>query len=168
MSISSISDNSVLSRYNININSTNSVSSVSATESDTGSAAGIAGLQAMSADSASISKPGDLMAKLQKLKETDPDKFKEVCTSIAEKLSSAAESSGDTKLSEMADKFTDVANGGDISQLAPPKPPQKPMESGYSQDNQSSIANMGQGGGKNGMKEIMDSIFAEVDEALAA
>jgi len=108
------------------------------------------------------------MAKLQKLKETDPDKFKEVCNNISSKLKSEADTSGDTKLTELANKFSDVANGGDLSQLAPPKPPQKSMESGYSQDTQASVSNMSQSGNGSNMKEIMDSIFSEIDEATAA
>lgn len=170
MSIGNISSDSILSRYSI---SNLSVNTVSAT--DTEDSAGISSVSSAKSDSVDFSKPSEMMSKLQKLKETDPEKFKEVCNNISEKLSSTAEESGDKMLSDLAAKFQDVANGGDISQLKPPAPPeggQRPQGvAAYSQNAESASANMvppqnGQNGNHADMKSIMDSIFSEIDSAI--
>lgn len=74
-------------------------------------------------DSASISGPGQLYGNLQKLLAKDPDKFKQVVTQIANQLQSAAQQEGQDPvgqfLSKLADKFQNVANGGDLSRLQP-------------------------------------------------
>jgi hypothetical protein len=77
-----------------------------------------------------MSNPAEFFSDLKDLQESDPEKFEEVVSSIADKLEAAAEdedlSSASSMLSDLAAKFRDVANGGDISQLQPPEPPGNP------------------------------------------
>ncbi|MCX7048413.1 MAG: hypothetical protein NTX50_23375 [Candidatus Sumerlaeota bacterium] len=72
-----------------------------------------------------ISKTADLLSRLQKLKDENPEEFKKLMTGIADKLNAAAKAQGDTQegklLSGLAQKFQDVANGADLSELAPTK-----------------------------------------------
>src|SRR5439155_4387106 len=77
-------------------------------------------------DTHGISKAGQFLSKLQSLKQSDPTKFKELLTQISDQLSAAALQAGagtqqNQFLSDLAAKFKDVANGGDISQLQPPR-----------------------------------------------
>jgi hypothetical protein len=81
------------------------------------------GVQGGGQDSAKISGPGQLYNNLQQLQQKDPDKFKQVVTDIANQLQTAAQQAGQNPagqfLSNLADKFQNVANGGDLSQLQP-------------------------------------------------
>lgn len=89
--------------------------------------AAASGDNAARADSAKFSGPAEFLSKLQELKETDPEKFKELVQSAADQLKSAAESETDERarkmLTTLADKIASVADSGDLSQLEPPKPP---------------------------------------------
>lgn len=67
----------------------------------------------------SLSKPAELMAKLQKLKDADPEKLKSVLSDISKQLEDTATKNGDTRLSELASKFASAAETGDLSGLAP-------------------------------------------------
>ncbi len=76
---------------------------------------------------ARVSKLGSLMAQLSELQQSDPDKFKEVASTIADKLKEAAASateSGDsekaTQLTELAEKFTTASETGSMPDLRPP------------------------------------------------
>jgi uncharacterized Zn finger protein (UPF0148 family) len=77
-------------------------------------------------DSFEFSGPADLLSKLSQLQETDPEKFKELCSDIAEKLRDAAQSAGEDgtdvgMLESLASKFETAASTGDLSSLQPPK-----------------------------------------------
>ena len=104
-----------------NVTSTSSVSSLTApaTQSNTDAPpeAGPGG--------AHFSKMGSLMSQLQNLETTDPAKAKQVLTSIASALSDKAKASGnaDPHLQELADKFSQAAQTGDLSGLKPSGPP---------------------------------------------
>ena len=76
---------------------------------------------ALAGDTTKVSKPAELLSKLQQLKDTDPTKFKAVMKDLSDKLSAAADSSGDAKLKELADKFAKAGESGDLSSLAPQK-----------------------------------------------
>ncbi|MBN9658920.1 MAG: hypothetical protein J0H49_12125 [Acidobacteria bacterium] len=76
---------------------------------------------------ARVSKLGSLMARLSELQQSDPDRFKEAASTIADKLKEAAASaseSGDsekaTKLTELAQKFSSAAETGSMPDLRPP------------------------------------------------
>lgn len=118
---------------NLSVNAQNlfsslsSVSGLSSVSSTSGSSEleGLSGLS-FGEDQIDVSKPTELYAKLQELAESDPEKLKEVCGSIAEQLEAAAEeddSFGGQMLSDLAEKFQSVAEGGDLSQLEPPSGP---------------------------------------------
>ncbi|HZZ79731.1 MAG TPA: hypothetical protein VFE62_14520 [Gemmataceae bacterium] len=75
-------------------------------------------------DTVSISGPGQLLSELQQLQSTDPDKLKQVASDIAQQLQSAAQQQGQQTgfgqfLDNLAGKFENIANGGDLSQLQP-------------------------------------------------
>jgi hypothetical protein len=94
-------------------------------------------------DQTSMSKIGQVMAKLSDLEKTDPAKAKQVLQTIASKLTDAANSAtGDEAdhLKDLAAKFTKAADTGDLSGIQPPKgghhgpPPAKPASSDASAD----------------------------------
>src|SRR5947207_621996 len=72
-------------------------------------------------DTADISGPGQLFSLLQQLQQTDPTKFKQVTGDIASQLQSAAQQQGSTGasgfLTQLADKFQQASQTGDISSL---------------------------------------------------
>jgi hypothetical protein len=73
---------------------------------------------------AHVSKMGSLMAQLQQLSQSDPEKFKQVAAEIADKLKAAAGDSTTGKasfLSKMADKFQQASQSGDLSAFQPPQ-----------------------------------------------
>lgn len=117
--------------------------SMSTTATSTSGASSASG----SSDSTEISGPAEFLSKLQQLKTQDPDKFKELLTEMAESLKSAAESATSEQdqkmLASLAEKFTSVANGGDLSELEPPRPPTNGMEI-YAAGSDSSAKTMGQ------------------------
>jgi hypothetical protein len=74
-------------------------------------------------DTVSLSPRGQFLGNLQALKASDPQQFRTVLTQAAGELQTAAGKAGDTarahSLSDLASRFQNVANGGDISQLKP-------------------------------------------------
>jgi hypothetical protein len=67
-----------------------------------------------------VSGPGKLMSKLSQLKASDPAQFQSVVSDMAQKLKDAAsQASGPaaTFLTNLSSKLSDIANGGDISEL---------------------------------------------------
>jgi hypothetical protein len=119
-------------------------------------------------DSVDISKPAEMFAKLQQLAQTDPEKLKKLCADIAEKLKSAAEKQtgrGASMLSDLAEKFQNVADGGDVSQLQPPPPP--PTSAGGVQGAIDKYSQQQGTGPNSDIMKLMDSIFAEVESATA-
>jgi hypothetical protein len=74
------------------------------------------------ASSTSISKPGELMSKLQQLQQQDPAKLKEVAGELSQSLKTAAQSATGAdaqKLNKLADGLANVASTGDLSSLQP-------------------------------------------------
>jgi hypothetical protein len=76
--------------------------------------------------SADFSDPSALISKLEQLKSDDPQKFKSLLTDISDTLKKDASASTDTSessfLSTLSDKFAEVAESGDLTQLQPPPP----------------------------------------------
>jgi hypothetical protein len=75
-------------------------------------------------DKASTSKIGQFMSKMSDLEKTDPAKAKQVLQTIASKLTDAAgQATGDEAqhLKDLAAKFTQAADTGDLSSIQPPK-----------------------------------------------
>lgn len=97
-----------------------SLSSVSFASTQTTQAA------ASDGDTSHVSKMGQLMKQLQDLEKSDPAKAKQALTQIASKLNDAAASAtgplgGDDAqhLKDLAAKFSDAAQSGDLSKLEP-------------------------------------------------
>ena len=148
---------------------------------------------APSGDSAEISGPGKLFAELKELASSDPEKFKTVAADVAAKIraaigdttsadstdgtDSASSTSGAggaaSRLADLAAKFEEAAQTGDVSVLAPPAggggrprgvgaynqlgqpqgpPPPPPTDSANGVD----------------LKSLFESINQEVTEALSA
>jgi hypothetical protein len=81
------------------------------------------GISGLGNDTVSLSGQGQFLSKLQALQASNPQKFKDVLSQAASDLQTAAAQAGNTaqgqSFSNLATKFQDVANGGDISQLKP-------------------------------------------------
>lgn len=72
--------------------------------------------------SATISPVGQLLSDLQQLQTQNPTQFQQVVGQIASQLQSAAQQQGQGGngiLSQLADQFRNIANGGSLSQLQP-------------------------------------------------
>jgi hypothetical protein len=90
-----------------------------------------------------ISRGGQFLSKLQSLKQSDPAKFKNLLTQISNQLSAAAQQAGTGTtqgqfLSDLAARFQNVANGGDLSQLQAPRSAGNRLQQAYGQGEQSS------------------------------
>jgi len=75
------------------------------------------------ASSSQVSGPAKWMSELQDLAKSDPDKFKQVTSEIADKLrqeASSATGNQATFLGKLADKFEQASQSGDMSSLQPP------------------------------------------------
>lgn len=68
-----------------------------------------------------LSTMGQLMSQLQNLESTDPEKAKTVLAKIGSDLKSKADSTGDTKLGALADKFTQASQTGSLTPLQQPQ-----------------------------------------------
>jgi hypothetical protein len=93
-------------------------------------------------DAEHISPGAQFLARLEQLKQSDPAKFKDVLTKVADQPSAAAQQQGvDTPegqfLSQLAAKFKNVADGGDISQLLRAGPTGNRVEGAYGHANRS-------------------------------
>jgi len=92
------------------------------TPTDNGQPAAIDQNASSVSESLGISKMGQLLGKLQQLQQSDPEKFKQICASIASKLNEAAGNQGTGSegiLSKLASKFDQAAQTGDISSIMP-------------------------------------------------
>ena len=75
-----------------------------------------------SASQVQVSQPGQLMRQLSDLSKSDPTKFKEVVQQLSDSFDAAAQNAtGEdaTRLSELADKFAQAAESGDMLALRP-------------------------------------------------
>jgi len=80
-------------------------------------------LSSPDASSSQVSGPAKWMSELQDLQKTDPDKFKQVTSEIADRLrqdASSATGQQATFLNKLADKFQQASQSGDMSSLQPP------------------------------------------------
>jgi hypothetical protein len=78
------------------------------------------------ASSATISPAGQLLSQLQQLQSANPTQFQQVTSQIANGLQDAAQQQGGNSagqfLSNLANVFQNLANGGDLSQLQSQSP----------------------------------------------
>ena len=115
-----------------------------ATASNSTTGAGSSTSTGSTSDTVSISNSSNLLSKLQQLKTQDPAEFTQLMTSISQELKTAAQQETDSSqagfLSGLASKFQSVANGGDLSQLAPQTASGNSAINQYLQNSQSSAA----------------------------
>src|SRR5262249_29576746 len=110
----------------MNISATTTVSPLTSTSATSG-VTGAVGSQpsapepAAAGDRTHFSTFGELMSKLQELQSADPDKAKQVLSSIATALSDKAQTGDapDSHLQDLADRFAQAAQTGDLSVLRP-------------------------------------------------
>lgn len=118
------------------------------------------------ADEAGFSEMGKLMGQLAQLQQTDPDKFKTVTESISKDLASKAQTSTDSKqtqmLTDLSQKFDEASQTGDMSSLRP-----EPPKSGYHHQQQPSGTDAAEptDGAKNFMSEIEQVISTDLNAA---
>ncbi|MGD0822742.1 MAG: hypothetical protein ABSA71_18580 [Desulfomonilia bacterium] len=123
-------------------------------------------------DSVNVSQASQLFSQLQQLQQSDPDKFKQVMTNIAGELQSAAQGKSGFEaqtLSDLATKFQNVANGGDISQLMPPT---QSSSDQYTQQGSVSAKHHhghhhGTSGAQNDIKQVMSNVIDELNKAVS-
>jgi hypothetical protein len=134
MNVSGVSDRSTVNL--LELYRTQASNSVLASDDGATTSLGVTGLAG--AGDVDFSQPAVLFSKLQQLQTSDPEKFKEVCSHIADELKSASEEQGDgfgsRMLADLAEKFQNVAEGGDLSQLQPPEPGHRPPPGGARQE----------------------------------
>jgi hypothetical protein len=99
-------------------------------------------------DSVDLSQTADFFSKLQQLEQTDPNKFKEVLTKLAEKLQSA-HGFEEQVFSDLAQS---VANGADITQLL--------TQSSSSTD---LYTPTGTNAGKNDIKQLITNVLEKLN-----
>ena len=129
-----------------------------------------------------IGAMGQSLSDLSELASSDPDKFKELTSGLADELRTKAEETDDedeaAMLNEMADRFSAAAESGDVEDLRPPKPPemegangQKPMmppppkddstTGNYAGEQQTSLLS-------SDTKDWLDNLFAKFSEQVSA
>jgi hypothetical protein len=114
----SMSVTSVSSSY---VSMTEGVSGTGSAGSATGAASG-SDSGCGGTGSASMSKGAQFLNQLQQLKQSDPDKLKQVLSDISSKLQDAAKQAIGTQadaLNKLADKFQQAAQTGELSKLQP-------------------------------------------------
>lgn len=78
-----------------------------------------------SSDSSSISKSGSFLQQLLSLQQNDTESFKTVAQNIADDLTAKAEEETDPQkkqmLTDLADKFSEAAESGEMPDLRPPQ-----------------------------------------------
>jgi HSP90 family molecular chaperone len=137
------------------------------------------GMGGMQIDGTKMSNPGEMMSKLQELQEEDPEEFLTVMEQIAEELEAAAaeeeEATGQpSRLSDLAAKFREAAESGDLSVLKPPERPsfaesQDPIMQYQMQEENTRAALLESREDINTrMQEMWSKIFSLVDEAYGA
>jgi hypothetical protein len=116
--------------------------------------------------SASISGPGQLYSELQQLQAQNPTEFKQVVSQIASQLEAAAQQQGSSNagsfLSDLASKFTSVANGGDLSQLQP----HQHGHHGHQTYDSNGQASGTQSSSSSSIQQLLQTIISEVTQAL--
>jgi hypothetical protein len=102
---------------------TQALAQVTAVSSQESGAAQSVNGAANGADESKMSGPGQIMAKLKDLQQSDPAKFKQVMQAVSESLKEQAQSASDPQeqkaLTQVAGQFAQAAQSGDLSALRP-------------------------------------------------
>jgi hypothetical protein len=108
----------------------------------------------------SFSKPSELLSQLTQLQSTDPEKFENLMSDISDSLAAEAQEAGtDTRegrmLGELAGKFKDALETGDLSKL---KPPQGPQPEGTDQGKISQFLQNASSGDKTSVLDLLTQL----------
>jgi hypothetical protein len=118
------------------------------------------------AASASVSKPGELMSKLNQLLQQDPAKFKQVTQQISDELKSAAQDASGPQasfLNKLSENFAQASSSGSLSSLQPPQG----SGSGVSgHHHHHGGGHHGGGGGGGGIESVISTALDQVNQAL--
>jgi len=120
------------------------------------------GTTSTAASSTTVSKPGELMAKLSQLLQQDPAKFKQVTAQLSDDLKTAASSASGPQaqfLSKLSDAFAEASSTGTMDSL---KPPGGGEQSGAVHHHHGG----GHHGGGGGMEAVLSNALNEVNQAL--
>ncbi|MEO8904818.1 MAG: hypothetical protein ABI488_20535 [Polyangiaceae bacterium] len=144
------------------IGSTSTLSALTAlnNNSNTDSTAAAQGAASTPAASTTVSKPGELMAKLSQLQQQDPAKFKQVTEQISDDLKTAASTASGPQaqfLSKLSDDFAQASNSGNLDSMKPP-----------SGGEHNGAVHHHHGGGHHagGIEAVLSNALSEVNQAL--
>jgi hypothetical protein len=115
------------------------------------------------AASASVSKPGELMSKLNQLLQQDPAKFKQVTQQISDELKSAAQNASGPQasfLNKLSENFAQASSSGSLSSLQPSQ------GSGSGVSGHHHHHGGGHGGGGGGIESVISTALDQVNQAL--
>ena len=120
---------------------------------------------------AHVSKFGQFLSKLKSLSESDPEKFKEVTSQIADTLDTAAQNAtGDEKdrLTTLAERFKSASESGSADDLMPQRKTPDARTAAYEHADSGATHHAHRGGHHQPsaqMQQTWDSIFSMVDHA---
>jgi hypothetical protein len=122
------------------------------------------------ASSSSVSKPGELLAKLSQLLQQDPAKFKQVTQQISDELKSQAQGASGPQaqfLSKLSDNFAQASSTGSLSSLQPTGDGRDRGEhTGAASAHHHHGGHHG-GGGAGGIESVLSKALDEVNQALS-
>jgi hypothetical protein len=119
------------------------------------------------ASSSSVSKPGELMAKLSQLLQQDPAKFKQVTQQISDELKTAASTATGPQaqfLSKLSDNFAQASSSGSLASLAPPSGAEHTEHAGAAHHHKGGHHG---GGASGGIESVLSKALDEVNQALS-
>ena len=160
MNINGISNDSGSAISSLLALKNNNPSAVSADTSSTSAASSAAA-------SSTVSKPGELMAKLNQLLQQDPAKFKQVTQQISDELKSQAGSASGPQaqfLTKLSDNFAQAATSGSLASLQPPTGEHSGAAGAHHHHGGSHHA----GGGGGGIEAVLSKALDEVNQALSS
>ena len=148
------------------IGSSNTLSALTALNNTSNTADSDAAQAATStpASSTTVSKPGELLAKLSQLQQQDPAKFKQVTEQISDDLKTAASTASGPQaqfLGKLSDDFAQASSTGKLDSLKPPAP----GEHGGAVHHHHGGGHHG-GGGGGGIEAVLSNALNEVNQAL--
>ena len=125
-----------------------------------------------------MSGPSKLMSKLSQLKAADPAQFQSVVSDMAQKLKDAASQTSGPQasfLNNLSSKLSDIANGGDISELKPQGGAAAGAQGAQGAQgahhghhhHHAGGAGASSSSGQDSMRSTLDSVFGELDAALS-
>ena len=153
------------------IGSTNTLSALTALTNDPSNTADAGATQAAAstpASSTTVSKPGELLAKLSQLQQQDPAKFKQVTEQISDDLKTAASTASGPQaqfLTKLSADFAQASSSGNLDSLKPP--PGGGEHSGAVHHHHGGGHHGGGGSGSGGgIEAVLSNALNEVNQAL--